>query len=168
MIGFSLSMLVTACSQSKQEEVAESKSTDKGTPTINKKNYPDKSELAKKDELVQGIEESRLITKSTISLNGEKYIIEGGILRQGAVVQNINMSEKGRVKGTFVIVTKSNLVLEPTFKSKMKIAKDTFRLTPMNTDDLKVAYKQLLRNKSIDLVELEIEYSGAKGNRATR
>gem|GEM_PF-2055203 len=167
IIAFCFSVLLASCSQSKQEEVIENKSADKETLAISKKDNIDEKQLTTKEKLVKSLEKPHLLAKRTISINGEKYIVEGEKFIKGTLVRNIHMSEKGRVKGTFVIVTKAVSALEQQFKSKVKIAKDTFRLTPENTDDLMTIYKQLLRNKSIDLVELEIEYSGAKDKAAT-
>jgi len=167
VVGFCLSALVASCSQSEHQEVSESKNTDEKLLQSDKETHSDKSKRATKEELGKNKERPILLGKRTISFNGEKYLFEGEKLQKGSQVRNIHMSEKGTVKGTFVVVAKAGEILDLSFKSKTKIAKDTFRLIPAKTDDLMPIYNALILNKSIARVELEIVYSGKQNDKAT-
>lgn len=155
VVGFLLSTLVVSCSQSKHEKISENKSSDEKVLKSDNETYIGKS----KDIKIENVERSKLLGQRTISFNGEKYLFDGEKLRKGSQVRNIHMSEQGRIKGTFVIVVKAGEILNLPFKSKTKIAKDTFRLIPAQDDDLMTAYKQLLADKNLIRVELEVDYS---------
>ena len=74
------------------------------------------------------------------------------------------MSESGKIKGSIVVVVKQGETLEIPLKSTTKIAKNTFRLIPAQSDDLMTVYKTLLSNKSITIVELEVVYNGKESD----
>jgi hypothetical protein len=99
-----------------------------------------------------------------IAINNEKFKLQSEELVKGAKVYNYLMSQSGKVKGTFVIVTESSeefLSYKDTDKIT-KIAKQTYRLTPIN--DVKFAdyYKLLQNSKLFQIVEMEIDYSPEK------
>jgi len=156
-MGFFLSALLVSCSQSEREEVSKNEAAESKPLILENVPHQDKSKI--KRELEKNREKPVLSHKRTISLNGEKYLFEDEKLQKGSQVRNIHMSEKGRIKGTFVVITKTGKVAGISFKSKTKIAKDTFRLIPMKNDDLLDIYKTLLADKSLIRVEIEIDYS---------
>ena len=163
ILAFCLSALLVSCSQSEHEEVPESKSFDEKPLKSDDNAYIDKSKITAIKKVEKNIEQPALLGKRTISFNGEKYLFDGEKLRKGSKVRNINMSESGRIKGSIVVVAKAGEILDLSFKSKTKIAKDTFRLIPAQADDLMTIYNELLLNKSIAIVELEVMYSGRNG-----
>ncbi len=154
--GLCLSVLAVSCSQSEHEEISEPTSSGEQLRKSNDGTYLDKSNIASKNN----IKKSTLLGKKTISFNGEKYLFDGDKLKKGSLVRNIYMSESGRIKGTIVIVVKAGEILNISIKNKKKIAKDTFRLVPEQTDDLMAIYNKLLINDSIAIAELEVVYSG--------
>jgi hypothetical protein len=156
-MGFFLSALVVSCSQSEHEEASKNEAAENKPLILENVPHQDKSKI--KQELEKKREKPILSHKRTISLNGEKYLFEDEKLQKGSQVRNIHMSEKGRIKGTFVVITKTEKIAGISFKSKTKIAKDTFRLIPMQNDDLLDIYKILLADKSLIRVEIEIDYS---------
>ncbi|MCP4320406.1 MAG: hypothetical protein GY787_00810 [Alteromonadales bacterium] len=102
--------------------------------------------------------------KRTLTINGEKFAVNSAVLTKNSVVFNLNMKEKGRVKGSFVVITQPDKALNIkglNLKYSNKIAKDTFRLVPVQGENLLVIYQQLLADKSLTRVELEIDYSPA-------
>jgi hypothetical protein len=157
ILGLFLSALVVSCSQSEREEASKNETSKNKALTLKNVPHQDKSEI--KQELEKSREKPILSNKKTISLNGEKYLIEDEKLQKGSQVRNIHMSEKGRIKGTFVVITKTGKVAGISLKNKVKIAKDTFRLIPMQNDNLLDIYKTLLADKSLSRVEMEIDYS---------
>lgn len=167
IVGFFLSVLIVSCSQSAIEEVSDNKSYEEKRLKSANETHIDKNTSATKKELEKNKDRPTLFGNRTVSFNGEKYLVDGAKLRKGSQVRNIHMSEKGRIKGTFVVVLKAGETLDISFKSMTKIAKDTFRLIPAQTDDLMAIYNELLLNKSIARVELEIVYSGEKSDVAT-
>jgi len=164
VVGFCLSALAVSCSKSEHEKVSEINKSDE--KTLTSRNELNKVES--RDKSLKSVQKSTdklpLLGKRTISFNGGKYLFEGEKLRKGSQVRNIHMSESGTVKGTIVIVAKSGETLDLEFKFKTKIAKDTFRIAPAETDDLMTVYNELLTNKAILIVELEVEYSGKKSD----
>lgn len=163
IVGFCLGVFAVSCSKSEPEKVSKSRDLDETRLESVKEANKDKGKTAAIKKLEKNSEQPVLLGARTISFNGEKYLFDGGKLRKGSQVRNIHMSEKGTVKGTFVVVAKAGEILDVSFKSKIKIAKDTFRLIPKQTDDLMTIYNALLLNESVAIVELEVVYSGEKG-----
>lgn len=163
VISFCLGFLMTSCSQSEQKEVLAADSAEEQVIISTDKNKHDKNTRATKKEIVAKQTTSIKQGKKSISFNGEKYIFTGTKLEKGSEVRHIKMSEHGTVKGTFVVITKPDEMLDTPYKNITKIAKNTFRITPQKTDDLMTVYNQLLANKSITRVELEVVYSGRNG-----
>jgi len=166
VVGFCLSALLVSCSHSAHEEVLENNSLDEGFFKSGSKTHIEKNKQATRESLGRNKEQSTLLGKRTLSFNGEKYLFDGEKLRKGSQVRNIYMSEKGMVKGTFVIVAKAGEIPDISFKRMTKIAKDTFRIIPIYTDDLMLIYNEFLLNESIVRVELEIVYGGKSSNTA--
>ena len=160
VVGFCLSALAVSCSQSEPDKESERKKSDGKLIESADETYIDTNKRVTKNGLKKNIEQLSVLGKKTISFNGGKYLFDGKKLRKGSQVRHVNMSESGRVKGSFVVVTKAGGTLGVSFKSKTKIAKNTFRIIPAQTDDLMTVYKELLSNQSITLVELEVVYSG--------
>lgn len=167
LIGVCLSVLIVSCSQSESEKVPENKkSVQEPLKPINEE-ITNKNKVEMLKRLKENIAKETPIGVRTITLNGEKYLFEGEKLQKGTQVRNIHMSEFGTIKGTFVVVLMEGVTPDLSFKHKEKIAKDTFRLTPAKADDLMTIYKELLVNKSIVTVEMEVSYSGEKSGTAT-
>lgn len=167
IISLCLSALIASCSQSEHKEEVKSDDFNTKIMTSTNENDIDKSIRATKKELEKKDMPRTITGKKSITLNGEKYIYTDEKLQKGSEVRHLNMSEFGTVKGTFVVVLKAGEVLDVSFKHTNKIAKDTYRITPSQADDLMTAYNQLLVNKSIARVELEIVYSGKTSGAAT-
>lgn len=162
VVGFCLSALAVSCSQAEHKDLSENKiSGEKPLESVNKA-YIDKNKIVE-SKINKNVERPALLGKKTVSFNGEKYLFNGEKLRKGSQVRSIHMSEIGTVKGTFVVVVaKKGGILDVPFKNKTKIAKDTFRLVPIQTDDLMAAYNELLLKDSIAIVELEVVYNGGE------
>jgi hypothetical protein len=159
ILGFLLSAFIISCSQSEREEVSKNKNLENKPLILENVPHQDKSKIKIKQESEKNQVKPLLSYKKTISLNGEKYLFEDEKLQKGSQVRNIHMSEKGKIRGTFVVITKTGKIADISFKSKTKIAKDTFRLIPMQNDDLLDIYKMLLADKNLIRVEIEIDYS---------
>lgn len=160
---FCFCFLITSCSQSEHKTVSEAGNTQEEVILSSNTIQHDENTRATKEEIEAKQATSIKKGKRSISFNGEKYIFMGTKLQKGSKVRQINMSEQGTVKGTFVVITKPDEILDIPYKNITKIAKNTVRITPKNTDDLMAVYNELLANKSITRVELEVVYSGRKG-----
>ncbi|WP_353537961.1 hypothetical protein [Colwellia sp. KU-HH00111] len=164
LIGFCMVATVVSCSQSEPDNVSENNNRQQQVQTPVKDNSPSKPIAIKATK--HNVIKPNLSGKTTISVNGDKFIVEGGNLRKGSRVRSIHMSEYGTVTGAFVVVAKPGKIPNLSFKRKTKIAKDTFRVIPTKTDDLMSIYHELLLNESISIVELEISYQGKKSDAA--
>lgn len=168
IVGFLLSTLVVSCSQSEPKKVSANKNLAvKQVESVDETSVG-KSKLDGQKKVEKKKEHTALLGKRTVSFNGEKYLFDGRKLQQGSKVRGIHMSESGRVKGSIVVVVKEGKILDISFmnfKSKTKIAKNTFRLIPNQTDDLLTVYKKLSSNNSISIAELEIVYGKKGGDR---
>jgi len=92
-----------------------------------------------------------------VHLNNQKFkLLTQEVMIAGRVF-NLSTQEKGIIKGSIVVVTKSFTSI-PAVSSK-KIAKDTFRLTPDDKKALHQLYKNLIKDEKYNIVELEIDYS---------
>lgn len=169
IISFLFSALVVSCSQSEQVEIVEQeqKSLDVKESKLSNEAHTNKSKIvtvrATKEELKEKPPLSKPQGERSVFFNGEKYLFTGGKLQKGSQVRNINMSESATIKGTLVVVVKASEIVDISLKHKVEIAKDTYRLTPNETDDLMTIYHELLAHKSIFSVELELLY-GAKNS----
>lgn len=96
-----------------------------------------------------------------VVLNGEFFKVENPLgLIKGSQVFNMAMAQYGVIKGSVVIVTKLDVsALTPDSKSEV-IASDTYRIIPKDKSQLLALYKRLNSNDDIEIVELEIDYSG--------
>jgi hypothetical protein len=160
------SLILISCSKSEQSNILETKRNDEKNLKI--KNSPSKEviEVLAKDRLKKRADNAASIKERSVSINGEKFLYEGK-LEKGTQVRNIHMSEKGRIRGSIVIVVNPGETLSLAFNNQTKIAKDTYRLIPEKTEDLMTIYKELMQNKSITIVELEIDYSRENSRKAT-
>lgn len=161
VVGFCLGALAVSCSQAEHKDPSENKTSDKKLLESVNKAYIDKNKVVE-SKRNENVDRPALLGKKMVSFNGEKYLFNGEKLRKGSQVRSIHMSEIGTVKGTFVVVAKTDEILDVPFKNKTKIAKDTFRLIPAKTDDVMAIYNELLLNESIVRVELEVVYNGGK------
>ena len=171
IILFCASFLVASCSQSNNEGLQTDNLADEKPAKLNNEiviannNEPLKNSSVK-NSLMKETKESTKKKRKTLSFNGEKYLFGGGKLKRGSEVRSISSSEKARIRGTFVVVTQVENIPNVSVKNKIKIAKDTYRLTPSKADDLMAVYKELVLNDSITKVELELVYSGKRNNAA--
>lgn len=166
IISFCLSALTFSCSQAKHDEMSEHNNAQEHKTMEDERSELDKRKLLKSKELVKHDNEIVSRGSHTITFNNEKYLYNGKELKKGSQVRGIHMSEIGTIKGTFVVVTHDEN-LNALFNSKVKIAENTYRLTPIETEDLMTVYHQLLNDKSIVKVELEVMYNGKKEQAAT-
>lgn len=101
-------------------------------------------------------------------LNGELFTLEQTQkIIEGATVFNVSMKQYGLVKGSLVIVTpltqtSTDIVRLGLDNTLVEIAANTYRVTPNDRSRLYSLYQQLAANKAIEVVELEIDYSGKK------
>ncbi|MFT5758237.1 MAG: hypothetical protein ACI9LM_002976 [Alteromonadaceae bacterium] len=103
--------------------------------------------------------------KRSMILNGEKFTLHAASFNQGSKVYNIQMREYGLVKGSIVVVSTQPMhvdELRSPMTKVVKIAKNTFRLTPEKTVELISFYKDLITSKRFSVVEMEIDYSPIK------
>lgn len=159
---FCLSAFIASCSQSEHKVVAKNNDDNEKAISSTTENDVDESGRATKKALEKKPIGPITQGKKSISINGEKYIYTDDKLQKGSEVRSLNMSESGTVKGSFVVVLRAGEVLNVSFKHVNKIAKDTYRITPSQTDDLMTVYKQLLSNESFNRVELEVVYGSRK------
>ncbi|NQZ80502.1 MAG: hypothetical protein HRT52_05745 [Colwellia sp.] len=100
--------------------------------------------------------------KASITLNGEKFILNSAQFGKGSKVYNKQMGEYGLIKGTIVVVgidkVSADELLYPLVKV-IQIAKNTFRLIPEKAVELMPFYKELIKSKLFSVVEMEIDYS---------
>ena len=171
IVSLFFNLLISSCSQSNTESVQTDNLADEKAAKLNNEiviannNEPLKNSSVK-NSLMKKTKESTKKKSKTLFFNGEKYLFNGDKLKKGSQVRSIHLSEKASVRGTFVVVTKVENITNVSINTKIKIAKDTFRITPTNTDDLMAVYKELVLNDSITRVELELVYSGKRNNAA--
>lgn len=93
-------------------------------------------------------------------LNGQKFTSNTGTLIKGSSVASPMMSESGVLKGSFVVITTKKADQLPSDHRVNKIAKDTYRLTPLKIQaNLYSLYSDLLNNSDFSRVEIEIDFS---------
>jgi hypothetical protein len=103
--------------------------------------------------------------KSLITLNGGKFTLHSESFGKGSKVYNTQMREYGLVKGSIVVVSlkpTSAEALDYSNVGVVKIAKNTFSLSPDNTVELMAFYKSLIKSKRFSVVEMQIDYSPIK------
>jgi len=91
----------------------------------------------------------------SIWMNRQKFKLLSDEITKGAKVYNLSIKEIGIIKGTIVVVTKPLTSLV----GAKKIAKNTFRLTPVKGQKLKTLYEISIKDNRFTTVELEIDYS---------
>lgn len=93
-------------------------------------------------------------------LNDMKFTSKADVLMKGSPVSSPIMSEDGVLKGSFVIITtKETGQLSSDYRVN-KIAKNTYRLTPLQAQaNLYVLYLNLLKNADFSRVEIEMDFS---------
>jgi len=99
-----------------------------------------------------------------IALNNEKFELLSDQFIKGAKVFNVLMAEQGLIRGTFIVIIKEDKSIEQLsgVKNTVKIAKDTYKITPSSNDDLLEFYHSLLDSNLLKRVEIEIDYSGKR------
>jgi len=95
--------------------------------------------------------------KQVIYLNNQKFKLLTQEVIIGGKVFNLLTKEEGTIRGSIVVVTE-NFTSILAVDSK-KIAKDTFRLTPNDKQKLHELYRNLIKDKKYNVIELEIDYS---------
>jgi hypothetical protein len=158
----SLLLLTTACSSDKVDDIQNPNAMPVETSTSMSVVQEPKSISKSKDLVV--VKDSPSLNKThSYKLNGQKFTSNTDLLVKGSPVSSPTMSEVGVLKGSFVIITKK-IVQLPLGYQVDKIAKETYRLTPLDTQDgLYALYSDLLKNANFTRVEIEIDFSGPSG-----
>ena len=161
---FATSLL--ACSQVDKKSSSAAVTTTEQVTKVEVESSPTQQEVvaSKKQLKLKENENLPLVRKRTLTINGEKFEVNSAVLTKNSMLLNLSMKEKGRAKGSFVVITQADTALNIKglkLKYSNKIAKDTFRLVPVQGENLLVIYQQLLADKSLTRVELEIDYSPA-------
>lgn len=172
---------IAACSDTQELEKQSSKTSQQKqniTQTVStteqksvSNNEHEALQLTKKDPRIKQegkVVDKNLIDKSLptknkyLSINKEKFELKSAELKKGAKVFNLLMSEAGTIKGTFAVVTKGSAALKEIKHTREinKIAQKTYRLTPEDGVSFTGYYKFLLSLEILELVEMEIDYSG--------
>lgn len=105
--------------------------------------------------------DAKLIFENSINNNGEKISYKTDKLFKGTIVHNHATSEQGVVTGTVFITLKSDdipLTLKNTYDTK-KVAKHTYKFLVDKSTDLKSTMNDLKQYKTIDTIEIAINYS---------
>lgn len=163
ILSFSLVMAVGCGS----EESSEDKGTEISEPAINlaeeKQQEQGDSKVSKK-ELLEGKVLTKRAKKRSVSINKEKFTTIEQELGLGSKVYNIAMREYGTIKSTVVVVgdvSKDELMSHYEAGAAVKIAENTYRISPKIETSVYEFYKGLLKFDELTTVELEIDYSGS-------
>jgi hypothetical protein len=124
-----------------------------------------KNEIIKQANKESGklvFEKIKLKKYNNMMINNQKFELLSDKLIKGAKVFNLQMSQPGIVKGTFVVVVNNgNKLSHFDHTAKLnKIAKNTYQLTPEKEIEFLRYYKLLLGSKKFRKLEMEIDYSG--------
>jgi len=122
-----------------------------------------KEKILKKLKDIKNDNNKNLNQVRSVSINGEKFRTTTWPVIKGSTVYNVLMKEKGRIKGTFVVVLTEGKALSASINDSFtinKIAKNTFNLLPNNRKilDMMQEYKRLLQ-EGFHIVEMEVDYS---------
>jgi len=122
-----------------------------------------KEKILKKLKEIKNNNNKNLNQARSVSINGEKFRTTTWPVIKGSTVYNVLMKEKGKIKGTFVVVLTQGKALSDTIRESYtikKIAKNTFKLGPNNRKilDMMQEYKSLMK-ESFHIVEMEVDYS---------
>jgi len=122
-----------------------------------------KEKILKKLKEIKNDNNKNLNQARSVSINGEKFRTTTWPVIKGSTVYNVLMKEKGRIKGTFVVVLTEGKALSASINDSFtinKIAKNTFNLLPNNRKilDMMQEYKRLLQ-EGFHIVEMEVDYS---------
>ena len=110
---------------------------------------------------------SDVVKNQSVSLNGTKFTLVSETLEKGAQVLNLAMNEFGRVKGSVVVVlAEGNELSSASFAKTAKLAKNTYRVWPIENVEFLTFYNTLAKNKTYKTVEADIDYS-AQSNAQT-
>ncbi len=128
----------------------------------------DISQLSPQEKLALRSKLKKLhLVNGELLINDEKFELMSKTFKKGAKVHNLSMGEYGTVKGSLVIVSANSSLDKLRQLSILKekytinqIAKDTYRLQPVELDDIYNLYQNLLKESSFSVVEMEIDYSG--------
>jgi len=94
--------------------------------------------------------------KKSIYINDHKFILLDNEFKKGKRVFNLSNKEKGRIKGSIVVVATNEMRLSATVK---KIADKTFLIIPQPGESLQQLYDKLKIDEQYTTVELQIDYS---------
>lgn len=158
----SLLLLTASCSSDKVDDIQKPNATPAETSTsVTVEQQPEVANRSK--ELITVTDSSSATKTHSYRLNGQKFTSNTDALIKGSPVSSPTMSETGVLKGSFVIITKKADPLPSGYRVD-KIAKDTYRLTPLKAqDNLYVIYSDLLKNGDFSRVEIEIDFSRPSG-----
>ncbi len=154
-----LLILTTACSsdQVDDNQKSNSASTEKSIATTITQ-LPESD--SKNIELNTGKNSLTFSNTYSYGLNERKFTSSTDVLMKGSPVSSPTMSEYGILKGGFIVITKKNTEQLFSGYQVKKIAKNTYRLTPLKAqENLYVLYLDLLNNGDFSRVEIEIDFS---------
>ncbi|RTR35010.1 hypothetical protein [Shewanella atlantica] len=154
-----LLILTASCSSDKINYANTAKSTPMGTSvsTIN----TEQQEAISRTKKSGAVKDSLTFSKTySYRLNDMKFTSNADVLIKGSPVSSLIMSEGGVLKGSFVIITTKEAGQLSSDYRVNKIAKNTYRLTPLKAQaNLYALYLNLLNNDNFSRVEIEIDYS---------
>lgn len=153
-------VMIMGCGTDEKRESDEQAKTKKVQETSKELTTPPVSKKA----LITGANSIKSSNRRSVSINKEKFTTVERELAHGSKVYNVSMREYGTLKSTVVIVgnvAKDKLTSHYGAQTVVKIAKDTYRLSPNAGLTVYEFYNGLLELKELTTVELEIDYSGS-------
>ncbi|OUS28795.1 hypothetical protein A9Q98_07155 [Thalassotalea sp. 42_200_T64] len=153
-----LVIAISACSEVTETNKKATSSTDSAQTkqTTNSATEITASRSKDKTEHSLAIDKPRSVT-----INNKKFQANT-IIQPGARVFNLLMGEFGRVKGSFVVTTKDQMLADSDnfmLATITAIAANTYRITPQKQTNFMEFYQQLQYDKRFRVVEMEIDYS---------
>jgi len=163
-------LILSGCTNEKIEEVDDVPLKELPNEIVSTQEITSKQKKSLKTDVEQKkialiSEEIRKNTQlKSVSINGEKFTTQENKIIAGSEVFNLLMGEYGKVKGSIVIVSrninKDEMKFRYSLSSVIGIAKNTFRIIPLENEALFTLYKTLSLEQEMETVELEIDYSG--------
>ncbi|KGJ99329.1 hypothetical protein [Thalassotalea sp. ND16A] len=153
-----LTIAISACSEMTESNDESTSSADntQTQKTVNSATEITAHPAKDKTEPSLAIDKPRSVT-----INNKKFQANS-IIQPGARVLNLLMGEFGRVKGSFVVTTKEQMLVDSDnslLATINVIAANTYRITPQKKTNFMEFYQQLQNDKRFRLVEMEIDYS---------
>lgn len=152
--------LTVACSKTTESGAKTQIEQSSETQKANEKTLLVNTQLSD-EKKIKNLSHINQIKDKKVVLNGEFFKVENPQqLVKGDKVFNVAMGQYGTVKGSLVIVTKIDTSALISDSHLEKIAANTYRIIPKDKSQLFLLYQRLQSNDEIEIVELEIDYSG--------